>query len=740
MKNEMKFNALVIDSGSIAALDSALIEEEWFNEFTVPENSEGLRRVVLGTTVYILSNDADTDSGLLVVNVGKNGVFSEAERKRPRFERILRVALRRFDRNVNLPVQWQVYHEGSRLSVYAQSMGKQAQTRIYFDQAAGDRKDLYAYAVTEGPRPFSQVDPDMALYEAAVSVFEGAIYAEQESLPSVGNFGILLSERLGARLSGNATLDQWLKSRLNRDQLNFVRKPHDAPVRLRGAAGTGKTQAMVIKCLNDMYEDAASENFKTFAFLTHSSALAHEVVRGMLYALDPTERWRTLMTANGKPKLWTGTLYELAQEQLNYSGKGLNPLSLDGRDGREYQRILINDALDRIISDARIMYGVLANDMTFANRLGSVHHRSALVEELMNEFACVLDAENLRKGTAQADNYLTGARERWQMTLATREQRQVVLEIHDSYRTMLKYQKLLSMDQMIADYGRYLSTHEWEQLRDRDGFDVIFVDEYHYLNRVEAMTLQSLFKSCAQKQGRWPLFMAYDLKQSTSDAGLGGGFERFRNPGVGKSTEVELTENYRSTPQITAFLQDLDGAFPSMDLEGEYNTHIADSKQADGETPVLQIFDSSTQLVDSIFREAGEIARRIGGRHVAVLCLNEDLFDKYRKMGRIEGKFVPVTSREDLKELQFARARCVFSMPEYVSGLQFEAVFLIHADQTDLSDELLSQGARRRYVNRVYLGASRAQYRLIIAACLERGGRSEVLAGPLNNHSLLEGG
>ena len=157
---------------------------------------------------------------------------------------------------------------------------------------------------------------------------------------------------------------------------------------------------------------------------------------------------------------------------------------------------------------------------------------------------------------------------------------------------------------MIADYGRYLSTHEWEQLRDRDGFDIIFVDEYHYFNRIEAVTLHSLFKSRAQTLGRWPLFMAYDLKQSTSDAALGGGLEGFRNPGVGKSTEVELTENYRSTPQITAFLQDLDAAFPSIDLEGEYNTHIVGSKQADGDQPVLQVYDRDTQLVQPAGRTA----------------------------------------------------------------------------------------------------------------------------------------
>ncbi len=734
----MSLKALVVDSSTIEALDAALIDEEWFHEFLIPANSEGLRRVVLNDVVYILSNDANTDSGLLVVNIGPDGVFAGPGRKRPRFERILRVALRHFDRNVSLPVQWQAYHEGSRLSVYAEPLNKQVQTRVYFDQAAGKHNDLYAYGVTEGPRPLLQVSPDMVVFKAAVARLEDAIYTEEPLPSSVGNFSIVLSERLGTQLGGTATLKEWLNSRLNSDQMSFVRKPHDGPVRLRGAAGTGKTQAMAIKCLSDMYEDADGTNSKTFAFLTHSSALAHEVVRGMLYALDPSERWQKLQTAGGRPKLWMGTLYELAQEQLDYVRKGLSPLSLDGREGREYQRILIEDALAKITADARIIYDVLAEETDFVHRLTSVKHRPALVDELMNEFACVLDAENVRKGTKQEETYITSMRERWLMPLRTRQQRQAVLEIHDTYRAGLKLERLLSMDQMIADYGRYLSTHEWEQLRDRDGFDVIFVDEYHYFNRIEAMTLQSLFRPRAQTSGRWPLFMAYDLKQSTSDAALGGGFERFRNPGVGRSTEVDLTENYRSTPQITTFLQDLDAAFPSMDLEGEYNTHIASSRQAEGDIPVLQVFESDTQLVDRVFARAVEVAREVGGRRVAVLCLNDDLFDRYRKAGRIQGMFVAVTSREDMKELQYAKTRCVFSMPEYVAGLQFESVFLIHADQADLSDELLSQGARRRYVNRVYLGAGRAQTRLMVAVSKKRGGVSEILNGPLHNRSLLE--
>lgn len=251
------------------------------------------------------------------------------------------------------------------------------------------------------------------------------------------------------------------------------------------------------------------------------------------------------------------------------------------------------------------------------------------------------------------------------------------------------------------------------------------------------MLLHNLFKTRAQVGGRWPLLMAYDIKQGTNDVAISGGVEKFRNPGVGESVLTELKQVYRSTPQITAFLRDLDASFPAMDLEGEYATYGGDSQQDDGDTPCLTVYDTDIKLVDSVFEQATRMARDIdgGGSQVAVLCLNEALFDKIRAAGRVRDKFVPITTREDLKELRYAKSKCVFSMPEFVAGLQFHTVFLIHADGADY-DEGQSLGTRRRYVSRVYLGASRAAKRILLSSSKEHGGPSQLLATLLANATL----
>lgn len=728
-------SALVINQKAVNILDRAFVEDAWLQKFEVPQNTDGLRRVESKDIVYLLSEDAQLEDGYLVINTAMFAAAAGLAKPRTAFERVIRVALRHFDRSIAIPIQWQPYHVGSRLSVFAQP-SRDAQQRVYFDQSPDGTGNLYAFSVTSNPEDQIGVPEDNALYQRAMEGICDALLAAPPAAPPVGNFGVLLSEPLGVRLASAGTLQEWYEQRLNREQRTFVDRPHDRPVRLRGAAGTGKTQSMVVKCLRDLYADADGD--KTFAFLTHSSALAHTVVRGMFHALDPTERWALLKTPSGQPRLWIGTIYELAQEKLGYAKKGLKPLSLDGCDGREYQRVLIEQAIGQVVRDPRIVLDLFPGCRDFQERLKNRAEDASLIDELMNEFACVLDLESIKKDTHEATRYARGSRDAWQMVLPSEAHRRVVLEIHDIYRALLRAEKMLSMDQMVADFDRYLGTHEWGALRERDGFDLVFVDEYHYFTRIEAMLLHNLFKTRTQVCGRWPLLMAYDIKQGTSDVAISGGMEKFRNPGVGESVLTELKQVYRSTPQITAFLRDLDASFPAMDLEGEYATYVAESQQADGETPTLTVYETDIKLVDSVFEQAARMARDIdgGGSQVAVLCLNEALFDKIRFAGRVRDKFVPITTRDDLKELRYAKSKCVFSMPEFVAGLQFHTVILIHADSADY-DEDQGLGRRRRYVSRVYLGASRAACNILLSSSKEQGGPCQLLDMPLANTTLL---
>lgn len=739
---------VVIDRNFLSDFDVALINEDWFENFEIPLNDK-INRIDINNVIYFLSNDSDEKTGYLVI---KADIFKDFVNRTRAFERIVRAALRHFDRNISIPISWQPYYLGRILSIYATS-NKKKSARIYIDQKPSENSNnIYVFEITEKPEEINKVyhSIDMESYNLAIShIVDAALCAIERTekkqsniksteLPSVGGFGILLNQQ-DFNFSEPGLLEDWLQYRLNENQLKFVTREVNQPIRLRGAAGTGKTRAMAVKCLNDLYRDSLNGGDKSFAFITHSSALSQELMVDIFSGLDPDKKWSRLIDSSNKNKLWIGTLYDLAQEHLNYAQKGLSPISSDGREGRLYQRIVIEESVNKIKSDPRIAITLLEkcpNILSVIQDKDSIGYNN-FINDLMSEFTGVLEAENIRKGNPNAEKYLKASRSSWQAELPTLEHRKLAIEIYDVYCGILKSQKFMSLDQMIADYGTYLYSHEWGQLRESKGFDYIYIDEYHYFNSHESMLLHNLFKTRSNFDGRWPLIMAYDLKQNVSGSGLSGGIARFKNPGVGESIQMELSQNYRATPEIINFLMDVDSFFPALDLEGEYSTYDSTSEIKSGLAPSVTIFDSDIDLVENVFQNGIAAARELGSsKKVAILCLNEGIFDKYAQLAIVE-KFVTIKTRDDLKATRYTRTRCVFSMPEYVAGLQFDTIFLIHADDVDFNTQHITPVMQREYISRFYLGASRASKTLVVASSLERGGPNEIIQLALKNGSIL---
>ena len=731
---------LVVDEHAVGILSSAIIEDEWFENFGVPDSPHHIKSVHAYGCVYLLSNQADENSRLLIANIGPGGVFDGGSERRHVFDRMCHIGMEQFTNTISIPVSWKPYRKGSLLSVRARPIAKGTTSRLYVDSNPFDTPHVYAYAVRATVEEFENVSEDRRVFNTALSHYVDAVLTETKGNDDAGAFGIILSEPLGFSLLGTGTLEEWYEKKLTKQQRDFVDRGHSAPVRLKGSAGTGKTLSMAVKCLRDIYKmDKTASDFKV-AFITHSSSLAHDVVAGMFYALDPSENWKRLKNGH----LWLGSLYELAQELLQYERKELEPLSTDGREGKQLQFIIAEDAISSCLMDTEFVRRKLSKcDQNFSAFLESKEWRLHFIADLMNEFACCIDAEGIRKGTELGDQYLeNNKRELWQMQLKSKNERRVVLDIHEIYCNYLESSNLLSMDQMIADFNRYLMTHEWRRLRENSGFDIILVDEFHYFNKSERMSLHNLFRSNAVGEGNMPLYMAYDIKQSPTDAMFGSlrqesAGNMFKSVGAGRTDLVELTTIFRSTPEIAKFLETLDRAFPALDLEEEWSEYLAETQKDAGDVPILKVYKRNISLIDDIIKLAHRDAQLLGGRNVAVLCLNDRLFDSYLGAGRIGDKIAPITSREEISELKYAGKRCIFSMPEYVAGLQFQHVYLIHIDQAEFSEND-SIGARRRFVSRCYLGASRASDRLTIATSAERGGPSDILTGPITNGTLLQ--
>ena len=137
----------------------------------------------------------------------------------------------------------------------------------------------------------------------------------------------------------------------------------------------------------------------------------------------------------------------------------------------------------------------------------------------------------------------------------------------------------------------------------------------------------------------------------------------------------ELADVFRYTPQILRFLDRLNEKFPAVNLAEEWRLTFGQSKIGDGPLPVARFFNNQLAMVEAAIEQAKRLIGKVGkGEHVAVLCLDHDRFSQYRAAGIFQKDFVTISGRDELGDVEKFRQRAVLSMPEYVAGLQFNAV------------------------------------------------------------------
>jgi hypothetical protein len=427
---------------------------------------------------------------------------------------------------------------------------------------------------------------------------------------------------------------------------------------------------------------------------------------------------------------------------MHYDLYNLTPVSLDGYDGRAFQADVINDIIEEYKKEDWIAFksGCSTPFVAYMEAAKDSNGRRFFLWEILNEFACVLDAEGVRSGTTRRSQYLAEKRKNWMMVLDSREEREVVLALYDRFRVWLRNEKAIGSDQMIADFLNHLDSFRWEATREKDGFDAVFVDELHLFNRQERM----IFRHLLRDPNTPPIvFMAYDAKQSPRDTFMGlpnadaTMYDYWRDARLGKVDKIELVDVFRYTPQIARALRCIDETFPGQDLDDEWPIYNGISQTQDGPIPTVCALESTRATYSTVFKRARDIQKKLGRRHrVAVLCASNELFKRYLEYTTLRNQFYAITSRDDVSGISPSTTKFIFSMPEFVAGLQFDTILLIEVNRSEVPEGSFSASYLRKFASQVYLGASRAEYRLEIYSSLEHGGISPIISQAVLNGAI----
>jgi hypothetical protein len=736
------FTALTID---LPAIENILMGRTDLSDFIENEKNLGsdqyCRAVIVEKNIFVCGRNPSLAAGYFTISLNNAGpIFGlRPELRMDAFERMLRVARTAITRSGAVPVYWRPYHSGKLISFQSNIRSTGEQGRIIVDTNALIDKHVYAFALDRSKGRLEDAPYDEEVLLVTVDLF--ARIANELELPRSDVTELHGALRLSSSLSEIETkrlsYTEWYDARLTKEQRLFVDSELTQSTRLVGPAGSGKTVALTVKALKEI-KDANERNSPFRAlFLTHALSTA-VLVEDLIDSMDPSGQ--VLLAAEENITFEVTTIFALANRHMHYDLEGLLPISLDGTEGRTLQFELLESLIEDFIKIDWIAYrSDCSSDFVANMELSStITAHKVFVWELMNEFACVLDADGIRSTRERKKHYLDEARKPWMMTLATKTEREVVLELYQRFRAQLKDMNTLGVDQMIADYLNWLDSNRWEALREKLGYDVMFVDELHLFNRQERTVFRHLMKD---PESMPVVVMAYDAKQSPRDTFNDLWSEKSKgywtDAKLGKTEKYELIDVFRYTPQIATALACIDRCFPGQNFDDDWPTYNGISKIQDGPIPTLTTLPTTRNLFDSIFPRAKDLQRNLPiGKRLAVLCASNHLFATYAAAGKYQDDFVLVSSREDLPKLKNASKRYVLSTPEFVAGLQFDTVLLIEANDDEVPDLSFRASAQRKFVSVLYLGASRAERVLELFATAEHGGATQLLDLALKQNAI----
>lgn len=508
------------------------------------------------------------------------------------------------------------------------------------------------------------------------------------------------------------------------DQRRFIDATTSHSIRLRGPAGSGKTLALTLKAVHEVLLARAAGEKKRVVLITHSWSLATQISHNI-----------DMLGVGPLPELEVFPLLSIAEDLSPQAAQGGDPFTVVGDDsysGKQAQLDEILEVLTDFVAQDWITYRS-STSPELRSRFDSdeVEDQLALAWDLLTEFGSVIGAAGIFPGAGSEARYVQSARSSWMLPLVAPSDHRVIFRLYSDYMQNLDDRRLITTDQVIADFLGYLTSHSWNRNRKSLGYDLVFVDEFHLFSPLERQAIHYLTADVSQ----YPrIFMALDPRQSPSAVYIGSASDSALpatatgEDELGDVTNLELSRVHRFTPQILSLVKHIHHEFPTFAFGDDWEIDFAEvtSSKLDGPQPT--IITSGTQEAES-----NDIARAVFDRYhrgrIAVAVVDSRLWATYSQLASSlaqSGKYhvATLTARSDIDDIGYRSRGIVFGSAEHLAGLQFDTVLAVGMP---VLPDSAPANERRRLLSLLYLAITRAENEVQVFANDESGGAPEVL-------------
>lgn len=695
--------------------------------------------------LYIL-NESSKNEDVLVIDLDQAPLFATCSARDAilRFQKLLRFARRRWTK-VGPAQNEKLFPGSTKAVVFPYPITTQSSFRLSIELAPDrhrrERRSkgvellVYRIGTDEGGGPHEEAPVTNfrkaleGLSEAAAALVKRiSVEGRAAPPPSVNSLAVTkLAEGTMRGAIAGCDFDQW-DYYLTDAQKTFINQELKAPHRIEGPAGTGKTLSLVLKCISQMRQAKKRGNTHSALFIAHSEATRKNIESMFLPEIEHSQLTHSDFALQS---VKVTTLHELCGELLRYEISDTEFLDRDAFESKQSQLLYVIEALQEVTRDDLPSHRPHMS-VGFCDYLTS-NDQWIVAEMFQHEISVTI------KGRADEDleKYKRLPRLRYGLPIENEGDKAFAFLLFSAYQRRLRASGQFDTDDVVLSALQQLDTPIWRRRREREGYDSIFVDETHLFNINEL----SIFHRLTRSTDHFPIAYSADISQSLADKGWEDGKISdallATTPRSQEEKETTFSSIFRCSPEIVnlAFSVTSSGATLFTNFHDPLeaaSSAFTEAEERKCRPPQYIMYPTDEAMIAGAFEAAERLAGEMQSTRgdVAVVVFGNELFASIEKFARSANKAVELLKhRGDMDVVRRARSsgRFVVSTPDFVGGLEFDAVVLVGVDKGRVPPKISSDSTdSENFVSyashqRLYVAITRARYRVELLGVKARG-------------------
>ncbi|WP_318486189.1 UvrD-helicase domain-containing protein [Photobacterium leiognathi] len=578
--------------------------------------------------------------------------------------------------------------------------------------------------------------PVLANYKKATEAYFGLNYSDYiktlDSKEQVNNKYVSINEINGVFKNSNPYLGmEFWSQNLTKTQRDFVYSTSLGPDILKGAAGTGKTLSLVLRCINQLNQAKKEGKSRKVGLFTHSIATKESI-----YNLIVSNGGESFIDTDGPQSVVVTTLQEWCINNFANRISATEYLDKDALESKQLQLMYISEVVDDfLLNDFEGCKHFISDSLI---SFFSSSDKWPIYSLIQNEISTYIKG----RASEDFDTYKTLERSNNSIYLDSEDDFSTLYMLFNKYQDKLIDLNLFDSDDITISALQETSTPIYKRRRIKDGFDVVYIDESHLFNMNELSLFHNLLKIDSTN-----IVITFDKTQATGDTTLSSTDILSQFNVENTTDEQELSAVFRSSDQIIQLSSCIlaSGATLFSHLENPLinstsgHTIIEEKKCI---YPYIIYRNSEDEVALSAFEEVDKLSAKlkIHKSKVLIVPTNDTVLQRLKSISEMKNiEIETIVRRGDTQSLINALDydKYIIGGMDYIGGLEFDAVVITGIDKDKFpnkgngneSNHFLTYSA----YNQLYVAVTRAKYAVAFICDRTKG------ISPIINVALEEG-